>query len=219
MTQKIIVTAPVDIQRRCLKIAGDKSTREVEKIINSLKGQPDSQDKANHLQCYQAYIAGWRGNYAEPEVVEDDQAGDCHSDVVDRTLSPEVAFDMRIAQKYVQLASNSRRRGKDFDIGIADVRRLLTLKRCEYTGVELTNSDGTDPVPTDRTIDRLDSTKGYVRGNVYAVCHQANQLKNSLFENPDSGVYTGLDFVEKLTCGIRRKIKTAAGETQQEQEA
>ena len=215
MTQKIIVNAPVEIQRRCLKIAGEKSTREVEKIINALKGQPDSPDKANHLQCYQAYLAGWRGNYADPEPVEEFEADEL-PEASDSALSPEVALDIQVARKYMQLASSARSRGKDFELSIVDVRRLLTLKRCEYTGVEMTQSDGTAQIATDRTIDRLDSTQGYVRGNVYAVCHQANQLKNALFENPDSGVYAGLDFVEKLTAGIRRKIKTAASEIQQE---
>lgn len=216
MTQKITVSAPIEIQRRCLKIASEKNTREIEKIINALKGQPDSPDKANHMQCYQSYLAGWRGNYAEPEPVEE-SAEDELPEVLDLTLSPEVAIDMQVARKYMQLASSARSRGKDFELSIVDVRRLLTLKRCEYTGVELTQGDGTAPIATDRTIDRLDSTQGYVRGNVYAVCHQANHLKNALFENQGSGVYTGIDFVEKLTAGIRRKIKTAAADMKQEE--
>lgn len=69
---------------------------------------------------------------------------------------------------------------------------MLVAKRCYYTGVKLTrpkfNRDGVvyknqTKRPTDVTIDRVDSSKGYVKGNVVACSYAANCFK-SKFENP-----------------------------------
>ena len=92
---------------------------------------------------------------------------------------PDHPIEYMIALKYKSLYESARRRSKAFDLSFKDVRRLLERKTCAYTGVRLTNNKG---LPTDRTIDRMDHSKGYVKGNVYAVSDRANQVKNELFE-------------------------------------
>lgn len=89
--------------------------------------------------------------------------------------------DQRVAEKYLQLMKSAEKRGKEFSLTIADVRKLVSTKRCYYTGVELSQTDG------DRfmTVDRIDNEKGYVKGNVVACTHWANQIKNQLFEVPN----------------------------------
>ena len=51
-------------------------------------------------------------------------------------------------------------------------------------------------------VDRIDNTKGYVKGNVVACTHIANQLKEMLVENKDSPFKDNTralkKFIEKL---------------------
>ena len=93
-----------------------------------------------------------------------------------------------ICRKFLQLRSSAERRNKEFDLSIVDVKRLLTLKRCQYTGVlmYIQPHDETNKLPHGRSIDRLDPNKGYVKGNVFAVTHVVNQIKNVLFEDKES---------------------------------
>ena len=119
-------------------------------------------------------------------------------------LPTEEPLDVQAARKLIQLYQSADRRGKDFDLTAADVKRLLRRKRCAYTGVTMTRSAQDAPLmPTDRTIDRLDPSKGYVKGNVFAVTHQANRLKNELFEWQKSELYSQLRIVEKLCASLR----------------
>ena len=91
-----------------------------------------------------------------------------------------VITDLRIAKKYLRLSNGARDRGLEFDLSLADVKKLLNTKRCFYTGVKL------DPVAEDQkdrtSFDRKDPKKGYVKGNVVACSYEANQFK-STFEH------------------------------------
>lgn len=94
--------------------------------------------------------------------------------------------EITIARYYVYKHKNATNRGLEFTLTFNDIRRLLSTKRCKYTGIELTKPEGNGtPKPTDRTLERIDNTKGYVTGNVVAVCHAANQLK-SVWEDENS---------------------------------
>ena len=81
------------------------------------------------------------------------------------------------------------------------MRKLLKTKRCAYTGEVLTKAKQSPPNNSDRTIDRLDSDKGYVKGNVFAVSHYANSLKNALFEK-ESEYKTTPEFIHAMTGKI-----------------
>lgn len=87
-------------------------------------------------------------------------------------------FDLYVARKYVGKEQNARQRGIEFSLTITSVKNILKAKRCYYTGVELTHPrQNKEMRGTDVTIERVDSSKGYVKGNVVAVCHAANQAK------------------------------------------
>jgi hypothetical protein len=89
--------------------------------------------------------------------------------------------DSDVAKKFLQLQESAKRRDKEFNISLSDVRTLLKKKSCHYTGMSFS-----DVGNFKRTIDRVDNTKGYVKGNVVACSHIANQLKEMLVENKDS---------------------------------
>ena len=102
--------------------------------------------------------------------------------------SEKIDEEIRIAKTYISKINNAFRRGIRFDLTIREWRRLQKLKLCEYTGVKLLDDVGFNHMQK-RTIDRIDNSKGYEPGNVKAVSWKANQMKNFLFENPDTAVY------------------------------
>ena len=93
--------------------------------------------------------------------------------------------DLRIARKFLTKATNANKSGTTFTLTFAQFKKLMMVKRCAYTGIVLTEPTSTHQIPTDRTIDRIDASKGYEVGNVLTACYAINQLK-SFFEKPES---------------------------------
>lgn len=108
-------------------------------------------------------------------------------------------FEVRVAQRYSELYLNAVRRGKEFNLTFTDVKRLMSRKTCAYTGERFSNEGGTR-----MTFERVDGTKGYVKGNVIAVTFEANQLKNALFENKASAVLTTPKQLRKMLAVIEK---------------
>ncbi|QNN99930.1 hypothetical protein phiPsa267_151 [Pseudomonas phage phiPsa267] len=94
----------------------------------------------------------------------------------------ETEFDLYAAKHLVWKAENAKKRGIEFSLTHTGMKNLLGAKRCYYTGIPLTKSTGKEAELqlSDFTIDRIDGTKGYVKGNVVACCHAANQMKGQL---------------------------------------
>jgi hypothetical protein len=83
--------------------------------------------------------------------------------------------DIKIAQWYVNKFNSARDRGIDFSMSIVTLRNISLAKKCYFTGLILDDKT--------RTIDRVDNTKGYVKGNVVA-CHTSFNGLKGLIENP-----------------------------------
>jgi hypothetical protein len=118
------------------------------------------------------------------------------TDYVEPSVEKEIT-DFDVAKKYLSLQESARRRVKEFNLSLNDVRVLLKKKTCHYTGMRFNDTDNLK-----RTVDRIDNTKGYVKGNVVACTHIANQLKEMLVENKDSPFKDNTKalkkFIEKL---------------------
>ena len=94
--------------------------------------------------------------------------------------------DLEIAKRYVTKSIQASEQGNAFELSFSEFARLMKTKRCKYIGIELTTKkSGKDIRATDRTLERFDNSLGYVKGNVFAVCHYANKLKSTL-ENPSN---------------------------------
>lgn len=115
-------------------------------------------------------------------------------------------FELWVANYYKAKVESCRDRGIEFKLSLISVRNLLSAKYCGYTGMELTrNKAGAKSAcQSDVTIDRIDNSIGYVKGNVIAVSNVANNFK-SIFENP---VYKmDMKMAEKALKNMQKKLK------------
>lgn len=85
-----------------------------------------------------------------------------------RELHPEKHIWWRARRRAVA-------RGLPFDLEIEDIRIPVT---CPVLGIRLNTTIGSGQSDNSPSIDRLDSSKGYVRGNVYIISMKANRIKN-----------------------------------------
>lgn len=110
-------------------------------------------------------------------------------------------FDLYAAKHLVWKAENAKKRGIEFNLTVASMKNLLSAKRCFYTGIGLTKSTGKEENGelrlSDFTIDRIDGSKGYVKGNVVACCHAANQMKNQFESLGIVGLKAGRNIFDK----------------------
>lgn len=88
--------------------------------------------------------------------------------------------DLIIAKRYIRLAARAEKRGIEFNLPLTSFSNLMKAKRCQITGVTLKHLADVDNDPLYITVDRIDNTKGYVKGNVIACAQAANVYKGSL---------------------------------------
>lgn len=84
--------------------------------------------------------------------------------------------DAVLVGKYVGLAASASSRGIEFNISLKKLKSLLKVKNCFYTK---TPFNETDP-QRKRSIDRIDSSKGYIDSNVVACTTIINSAKGNL---------------------------------------
>lgn len=71
---------------------------------------------------------------------------------------------------------NAKQQGVEFSITEADI---VIPTHCPYLGIELTNILGEGRVFSNYSIDRIDSSKGYVPGNIQVISDLANRMKQN----------------------------------------
>jgi len=80
--------------------------------------------------------------------------------------------DIDVAYKFIALKQSAKSRNIEFNLSLTSVKNLMKAKRCHYTRKELSNNN--------RSIDRIDNSKGYVKGNVCACTVDINGRKGNL---------------------------------------
>jgi hypothetical protein len=104
-------------------------------------------------------------------------------------------LDYKIATKYLSLQQSAKSRNLEFNLSLTSLKNIYRAKRCYFSGVILTSSTV--------TIDRVDNTKGYVKGNIVACHKRVNQRKNNLTINE----------IELLYKGIQRHLNKQKGKS------
>jgi len=106
--------------------------------------------------------------------------------------------DLEVAKKLVQLSQSAKSRNIEFGMSLKKVKKLLTNKTCFYTRVRFREGD------LARSIDRVDSAKGYTDDNVVACTVNINGKKGNLTEKEIIQMYNGIMKLKKDDNG---KIK------------
>ena len=83
--------------------------------------------------------------------------------------------DIEVAKKMLKINQSASDRGLEYNLSFSTVKRLMSYKRCYYTNKEF-KEDG----PLSRSFDRVDSSKGYIEGNVVACTVDINGKKSNL---------------------------------------
>ena len=80
-----------------------------------------------------------------------------------------------IEYRFRSWRKGAKRRGIEFNVDIEYLNNLS--KRCYYTGMELTLESNKENTIS---LDRIDSSKGYIKGNLVFCCESVNYMKGSL---------------------------------------
>jgi len=83
------------------------------------------------------------------------------------------------ARLYLSSKASARTRGIEHNLTVLDIRSIM-VDTCPLLGVKLTNITGEGKGPrhdANPSIDRIDNSKGYVKGNVQIISTLANKMK------------------------------------------
>lgn len=92
--------------------------------------------------------------------------------------------DLEVAKKLIKIHQSAMDRKLDFNLSFETVRRLMGYKTCYYTGKEF-EAEGTYSM----SFDRVDSSKGYIEGNVVACTVDINGKKSNLSMDEIKALY------------------------------
>jgi hypothetical protein len=83
--------------------------------------------------------------------------------------------DIEVAKKMINLQQSATARGIEFDLSFETVKMLMTRTNCFYTGAKF-EEEGANQL----SVDRVDSKRGYIEGNVVACTVGINSKKANL---------------------------------------
>lgn len=103
-----------------------------------------------------------------------------------RSAEPAIS-DLEVAKKMLKIYQSAVDRKLDYNLSFDTVRKLMSYKTCYYTGKEF-EQDGMYSM----SFDRVDSTKGYVEGNVVSCTIDINGKKSNLSVDEIKSLYDKL---------------------------
>jgi len=91
-------------------------------------------------------------------------------------------LDKYIKSILQNIKKNNTRTSKGYELDFDFIMDLYNKQegKCEVTGIEMTHVRGKGMVYSNLSIDRIDSSKGYLKNNVQLICFWANWSKSSL---------------------------------------
>jgi hypothetical protein len=103
--------------------------------------------------------------------------------------------DVEVAKKLLNIYQSAMDRKLEFNLSFESVKTLLKFQTCYYTGRKFDN-DG----PYARSIDRIDSSKGYIEGNVVSCTVDINGKKSNLSDDEIELLYNKIVLHKKKTA-------------------
>lgn len=102
--------------------------------------------------------------------------------------------------RYLCLQDRAKRNGLSVDITKEYLHELWDKQkgRCAMSNIQMTYISNCGRIPTNVSVDRIDSSKGYTKDNVQLVCMAINQMKSDL------DVQTLLTFCRALIKNTRK---------------
>jgi hypothetical protein len=97
-----------------------------------------------------------------------------HCKECERAYQNQKKLDQPEQYLYTRAKTRAKKAGKEFNLTLDD---LVIPTHCPYLGIPLVISKKA-PGPNSPSIDRIDATKGYVKGNVVICSYRANAIKN-----------------------------------------
>lgn len=92
-------------------------------------------------------------------------------------MKSEMNFDIKVARRLDTTFSSAHRRNKEFNLDSLYLANILQQTHCAYSGVEF--SPYGENGPNHMTLERIDNSIGYVKGNVIPVTHELNKMRGS----------------------------------------
>ena len=92
----------------------------------------------------------------------------------DKTWQRKYRVDNK--EKYLLETARKRAKQKGFDFNLT-IEDIVIPDICPVLGIQLCKSND-KTLDSSPSLDRVDSTKGYVKGNVRVISHRANTIKN-----------------------------------------
>ena len=102
--------------------------------------------------------------------------------------------DVEVAKKLLNIYQSAADRKLEFNLSFESVKTLLKFQTCYYTGRKFDNEG-----PYARSIDRIDSSKGYIEGNVVSCTVDINGKKSNLSDEEIELLYTKIVLHKKKT--------------------
>jgi hypothetical protein len=159
-------------------------------------------DRKRHAENREELNAVSRKYYADHKDVQDAKNRQYYADNKARyaeygkayyAANREAIIHSQSLDKVGKMLSGAKSRaaasGMDFSITRDDI---IIPEFCPYLGIPLIGSGRKGANPNSPSLDRIDSTKGYVPGNVEVISHRANTIKNNSTVEELRLIYTRL---------------------------
>lgn len=104
----------------------------------------------------------------------------CH----DLSLSDDKKLDKCLRFRFLGARSRALNSNIEFNITFEYIKELWNKQKgiCALSSVPMTYLLKEGRTPTNVSIDKIDRTKGYIKGNIQLVCMACNQIKSDLTE-------------------------------------
>lgn len=105
---------------------------------------------------------------------------------------------------YLEARSRAKRLALEFNLEPQDI---VVPKTCPVFGFELMPSVRRDTSPS---VDRIDTNRGYVKGNVQVISYMANRMKSNA---SDAQLRQFASWILEKSCGSERRLDAGDSET------